>query len=348
MSDEKAALRAIVRENLDAIMATLNAALKGEGLEVLEPVIARIARGGQLPHWYQELKERHTIVNLDGKTIGSILEMLLVAVLETGVLAKAAIKLRVNPARGVDLPDLDLGVKSPSKNYCTSEPFFSAYERLYGNEYDCLVLLTDYQEAKKAKGDFRLQVQSWRYMRGSEIADFELCRIARKHRDWLLAEGTSTAMRVFRFLAYVNQGDWRARWLLVLADHMKERPEQFDQILEIIKKDYAKQNKTRLKNDRELIPEADLRSLQKIFGVDPRHLGVINELENWVGEFLKDASRAPNENEEKRLVHCPLDGKIGLSFALQWRYNFGRAFGASNEELALSGDLCATTQGDVA
>ncbi|MGH8053445.1 MAG: hypothetical protein ACREP4_05955 [Stenotrophomonas sp.] len=329
MSDEKALHRSVVRENLDITIARLNAALRGEGLDVIEPVIKRMARGGRLPHWYEELKEKHTIVNLDGKTIGSILEMLFVAVLETGVLATSGIEFRINPARGVDLPDLDLGIKSPSKNYCTSEPFFSAYERLYGSEYDCLVLLTDYQEAKKRKGDFRLQVERWRYMRGTEIADFELCRIAKMHRDWLLKESTSTAMRVFRFLAYVNQGDWRARWLLKLTEQMKESQEKFDMNKLRIEKDYAKQNKSRLSASRELIPEADLEALQKIFVASPRYLGVINQLENWVGEFLRDASRAPNENEEARLVNGPLEGKMGLSFALQWRYNFGRIFGAS-------------------
>lgn len=330
MSEDKAALRAIVRDQLDTVMHTLNAALRGEGIEILEPVIARIARNGVLPHWYQELKERHTIVNLDGKTIGSILEMLLVSVLETGVLAANGIKFRVNPARGVDLPDLDLGVKSPSTNYCTSEPFFSAYERLYGNEHDCLVLLTDYQKAKKTKGDFKLQVQSWRYMRGSEIADQGLCRIARNHRYWLLKQGDPEAKRVFRFLCYVNRMDWKAGWLLKLADHMADPSEEFEKFYPQIEKDYAKQNKTRLKADRELIPETDLESLRKIFIIFPRHIGVINELDNWVTEFLKDASRAPNDNEWARLLSSPLDGKIGLSFALQWRYNFGQIFGADN------------------
>ena len=135
-------------------MNTLNAALRGKGLSELQPVLERIGRGGKLPHWYVELQHKNTLPNLDGKTIGSVLEMLLVAVLETGVLKKFGVALKVNPARGIDLPDLDLGVKSPSKNYCTSEPFFSAYERLYGNEHDCVVILTDYQEAKKDKSEF--------------------------------------------------------------------------------------------------------------------------------------------------------------------------------------------------
>jgi hypothetical protein len=56
--------------------------------------------------------------------------------------------LQINPARGVDIPQLQLGIKSPSENYCTSEPFFSAYERLISNEHDAVILLTDYQTQK--------------------------------------------------------------------------------------------------------------------------------------------------------------------------------------------------------
>ena len=329
MTDEKARLRKMVRDNLDTVVRTMNGALLGEGLEKLRSVVTRIARGSQLPHWYEELQQKHTIANLDGKTIGSVLEMLLVAVLETGVLADCGLKLRVNPARGVDLPDLDLGIKSPSTNYCTSEPFFSAYERLFGNEHDCLVLLTDYQDAKKEKNNFQLSIKSARFMQASEIADYELCRIALKHRAFLLAEGEGTAQRVFRFLAYVNQGDWRARWLIRLLDDMNLQQEKFDQLLSEIELDFAKQNKMRLKKDRLPIPDSDLEALRKIFEASPRQLGLKNELDNWTTEFLKDASRSPNENEWNRLLASPLDGKIGMSFALQWRYNFGRIFGDS-------------------
>ncbi len=329
MRDQKAALRELVRGNLDSIMKALNNALRGDGLAKLEPVVKRIGRGGQLPHWYAELKEHHTIVNLDGKTIGSILEMLLVAVLETGVLKKSQIKLRVNPARGIDLPDLDLGVKSPSKNYCTSEPFFSAYERLYGNEHDCLIILTDYQDAKKAKSAFKIQAVSWEYLRGSEIADMELCRIARNTRDFLLANGDATAKRVFRFLAYVNQSDWRCRKLLELLDCVSDKPLQFDKFLVGIEDDFIKQNKNRTKRKVDLIPESDLMVLREIFEASPRSLGLINQLDNWVTDVLKDASRAPNDNEWQRLLNSPLDGRIAMSFALQWRYNFGKLFGES-------------------
>jgi hypothetical protein len=332
VSSQKEQLRHAVRDNLSEVMSSLNSALRGENLETLESVIARLARDGQLPHWYEELRTRKTIANLDGKTIGSILEMLLVAVLETSLFAKDGLILRVNAARSVDLPDLDLGVKSPSKNYCTSEPFFSAYERLYGNEHDCLVLLTDYQEAKKSKGHFKLQVESWKYMKGSEVADQELCRIALTHRQWLVSHDESTAKRVFRFLCFVNQGDWRARWLLLLLDRMADDVSDFNKISHEIERDYTKQNKIRAKRNREPLPEADLIALRRVFAVTPRYLGVINQLDNWVTEFLKDASRAPNDNEWARILQSPLDGKIGMSFALQWRYNFGKVFGGIDDD----------------
>ena len=333
MSDEKAELREVVRQNLGDIMRTLNAALAGQGLDKLEPVVKRIGRGGKLPHWYAELAEQNTIVNLDGKTIGSILEMLLVAVLETGVLEKHRVKLRVNPARGIDLPDLDLGVKSPSKNYCTSEPFFSAYERLYGNEHDCLIVLTDYQTAKKTEGAFKIRAESWQYLRASEIADAGLCRIALKHRASLLQQSESTAKRVFQFLAYVNQSDWRGIKLLELLDRMDESDREFNTALDRIEKDYERLNKTRFKSNRELIPEVDLQALKQVFPVVRDNLGLTAQLGNWVTEFVKDAARLPTDSEWKRLVNSPLDGKIGMSFALQWRYNFGRIFGKNIDDV---------------
>lgn len=327
---DKPELRSIVRRNLPAIMRKLNDALAGDGLVKLEPVVTRIGRGGQLPHWYAEFKKAGTFPNLDGKTIGSILEMLLVAVLETGVLKKQGLKLKVNPARGIDLPDLDLGVKSPSLNFCTSEPFFSAYERLYGNEHDCLILLTDYQKAKANKDLFKISVVDWKYLDASEIADAELCRIALKHRARLLQEGESTAKRAFQFLAYVNQSDWRARKLLELLDRMDEPADQFNACVTLIEKDYTKQNRARLKKGGELIPESDLLALRQIFPLTRDSLSLTRQLDDWVTEFLKDASRVPNDNEWNRVLKSPLNGKIGMSFALQWRYNFGRIFSAGS------------------
>ncbi len=162
-------LREIIRRRQNDIAAAINIALRGKRLSAIERVLKRIGRGEQLPHWYQNLKAHGELPNLDGKTIGSVIEMLLVGILETSIFKGLDVgKLRINPARGVDLPDLDLGVKSPSENYCTSEPFFSAYERLLGGECDVLVLLTDYQ-SKKNHPPLKLQIINWRILARTKL-----------------------------------------------------------------------------------------------------------------------------------------------------------------------------------
>lgn len=120
----KAELRGVLHTRLEETISALNRALQGINLEYLEPVLLRIGRGRTLPHWYKQLFESQTLPNLDGKTVGSVIEMLFVAVLETMTFRDVEIPpLHINPARGVDLPDIDLNIKSPSQNYCTSEPY---------------------------------------------------------------------------------------------------------------------------------------------------------------------------------------------------------------------------------
>jgi hypothetical protein len=304
----------------------MNSALRAKNLDRLQPVLTRLGKGRQLPHWFNGLKEHGALPNLDGKTIGSVVEMLLVAVLETETFAGMSLPpLRINPARGVDLPDLDLGVKSPSENFCTSEPFFSAYERLLGADHDVLVLLTDYQTAKKIP-PLRLQIIKWCYLTKTQIADAGLCETARRHRKWLLKKGDAWTQKVFRFLAFVNQSDWRAKRLLRLIDRLRSDAEIRREVEEA-RLDFEKQNRYRLKRDRVPLPDTDLEALQRILTLSPLHFGVIDAADNWVIEVQRDVGRAPNDNEWQRLLKSPLDGKIGMSFALQWRYNFGRLFG---------------------
>jgi len=322
----KEELRAILRESLDTTIQEVNRALNGENTEQLADVLTRVGRGGRLPQWYEQLRTQHTLPNLDGKTIGSVIEMLLIAVLEKIIFQGIEIPpLRVNPARGVDFPDLDLGIKSSSENYCTSEPFFSAYERLLGSEYDVLVLLTDYQTAKK-KPPLRLQIIKFKYLYKTQLADYRLCQIAKKHREWLVTENESWAKKVFRFLAYVNQSDWRAKQLLRLLDCLQDAT-SVHRYIQQADKDFQKINEKRIAKDAEPIPSSDIESLQKINSIQPFYLGVIDAADNWVIEMQKDLARFPNSNEWSRLLTSPLDGQIGMSPALQWRYNFSRVFG---------------------
>lgn len=321
----KAELRNLLQERLEETMIELNQALQGLNLGRLEPVLSRVGRGETLPHWYEQLRSQQTLPNLDGKTVGSVIEMLFVAVLETVTFQDVKTpQLRLNPARGVDLPDLDLGIKAPSQNYATSEPFLSAYERLLGSEHDALVMVTDYQE-RKSHPPLRLQVIQWHYFLNTELADFALTAIARKHRDWLLSQSEAWTQKAFRFLAYINQSDWRAAHLLRIVDAMQEENEVKRLVFEA-EKDFRKKNDQRAHEDQDAIPDHEIKSLLSITTAQPIILGIIDAVDNWVVESYKDFARLPNENEWGRLLASPLNGKIGMSFALQWRYNFGRMF----------------------
>lgn len=322
---DKRELRSIVSADLRTIQSRMNSALRGESLDDLESTLARLGQRGQLPYWYQQLQDDHTLPNLDGKTVGSVLEMLFVAVLENSILHTFDLPpLRVNPARGVDLPDLDLGVKSPSKNYCTSEPFFSAYERLLGSETDVVVLLTDYQTAKKTP-PLRLQILEARYLEGSQVADQKLCRIMRDNRAWLLEANETWAKKVFRFLSFVNQSDWRGKQIVRLIEAIQSEKE-VKRVLNAAESSFSRLNSRREKMGKEPTPESDLVAIQRINGVQPLALGVVDAADEWVAETLQDFGRLPNENEWHRLIDSPLNGEIGMSFALQWRYNFGPLF----------------------
>ena len=340
----KEELRGIVRTHLDDLMSSLNDSLSGIGLDELEGALTRLGRGGKLPHWYAGLKNDGRLPNFDGKTVGSILEMVFVAVLERKVkeVIGSEVIFRVNPARGVDLPDLDLGIKSPSKNFCTSEPYFTAYERLYGNQHDALILLTDYQEAKK-KSLLTLQVSEWKYLHGSEIADAKLCRLARENREFLLADGDEgKAKRLFGFLAYANQSDWRAVQLLKAIDVLQDE-EKIRSVLQDSLFDFEKQNKKKEKTGLIPLPESERDAIARILKGSCLWHEVVFAADAWVTDVLQDAGRAPNQIEWNLLKTGPLDGKIGMSFALQWRYNFGQIFReggpTDDHEIEISGLL---------
>lgn len=80
------------------------------------------------------------------------------------------------------------------------------------------------------------------------------------------------------------------------------------------------------KENKELIPETELQAIEKIKSVTPSYIGIIDAASNWVIDFYGDGARLPNENEWKRLKTSNLNGKITMSFALQWRYNFKNVF----------------------
>ncbi|MBL4699041.1 MAG: hypothetical protein JKX70_09445 [Phycisphaerales bacterium] len=319
-------IRTDIQSRLGDIVLEVNKALNGgKSLNALEPTLKRLGKGEQIPHWYSTLHKNGYLPNLDGKSLGSVIEMVLVAVLEKKFYSQSSVvPFRINPAKGVDIPAIKLGVKSPSTNYCTSEPFFSAYERLLGNEHDAVILLTNYQETKN-NPPLRIQIIDHKYLFGSQISDQGLCRTARKCRESFAEDDVSELKKVVRFLVHANQQDREAKAILsVLSDDLDDSviDTNIDQIVDKL----DKSNKKKIREGKEPYSTDFIERLNKIKDSTPRWLAVVNAADNWVIENHKDFGRYPNDNEWERFLRSNLDGMIGMSFALQWRYNFGHVF----------------------
>lgn len=322
------AIRDSIRCHLVEISQRVNEALAGgASLQALQQRLERMGRGGKLPHWYPQLYAEGTLPNLDGKSLGSVLEMIFVAVLEEHFFRDSPlVPFRINPARGIDIPALELGVKSPSENFCTSEPFFSAYERLLGNGYDAVVLLTDYQQAKKHP-PLAIRVINQRYLSGSQIADKGLCRIAKRFRDEVLEGDIPKQQKIVRFLAFANQSDWEAKALLrIMRGAMTDAG--IDDSIAAEQARFVADNLKREKEGKPPIQQLTIDHLLRIQDTSPRLSGLIDVADEWVTSTHQDFGRYPNQSEWIRFGNSSLDGVIGMSYALQWRYNFKPLFAA--------------------
>jgi len=320
-------LRLIIADNLDLIQDSLNNYLSGNDLSELEIILTRLGRGGNIPHWYDGLSQR-SIPNYDGKTIGSIVEMMLLATIEKKVLCRVSDLpvLMINPAKGVDFPQLGLGVKSPSDNFCTSEPFFSTYERLLGNMHDSLVLLTNYQDASFKRKDSPLAIKSTKYLRGSELADKNLCILAKKHRDFLLGKNETLCKKFIQFLAHVNQSNFIANYLIDLIKVLQGSKSEIDTVISSINKKFDGKIKKQIDKGEVPFDKGLIDEILKIKNTPYQVEAIINCCNDWVIDNHKEFARIPNDNEWARFISSPLDGKISISFALQWRYNFASVF----------------------
>lgn len=252
-------------DNIPMILEKMNDVLKGRYLDEIAPLLSELDSKKHLPEWFDSLQNNGRLPNLDGKTVGSVIEKLLVCVLMKCVF-HSELHLSVNPARGVDIPELELGVKSPSANYCTSEPYFSAYERVLGNEYDAIILLTNYQEAKIIT-PFSLQILQIRYLRGTEIADVKLCDLAKGIRERF--DDELLIKKAIRFLAYVNQSDWEASCILKLMNNViLEGANLTDQINDF-RREFERKNATYERTGKPLLPQDSLDRLLAIQNITP-------------------------------------------------------------------------------
>jgi hypothetical protein len=323
--DIKLQRRQAVRNGLAGIVERVNQYLLGRQLAAIEPMLTRLGRNGQMPYWYPQLRDDGTLPNLDGKTVGSVVEMLFVADVERNVLRGDLAKhLTINPAKGVDVPDLDLSIKSPSENWCTSEPFSNAFERLLGTEYDVVAVITNYQDAKD-NPPLRIQLINHHYFEGHEIADRGLCQRALRVRGRAMQFGDAPARKVFKFLAFAVQSEWLCKRLVELVSSL-DTPDALPDLLELAIHKFDRDNNARQLRNKPLLPMEEKHFLEGLRGRQPLDRAIVEAADDWILGRWQEAARIPNDNEWARLQRSPLDGKLGVSFALQWRYNFGVFF----------------------
>ena len=161
--------------------------------------------------------------------------------------------------------------------------------------------------------------------------------MAKKWRS-LLADKAPELKKIVRFLSYVNQSHWEAKAMLKLLTGTSD-DKTIESGVERLEKDYLKSNAARLKKGDDPIRDDSLANIKGILDTTPRQMGLINAADNWVIETHKDFGRYPNDNEWNRFMSSPLDGVIGMSFALQWRYNFGPIFKTKKPKKAANKQL---------
>ena len=177
-----------------------------------------------------------------------------------------------------------------------------------------------------------LQIIDIKYLRGSEIADKNLCNIAKSIRENSDLDDYSVK-KLIRFLAYINQSDWEASRILEIIEDVLINNQKIEISLKKVKAKFRAVNKRKARNNQVKLDEAILVRFDKIMALSPINHGIIRVADDWVIENLSDNARYPNDNEWRRFCSSPLNGKITMSFALQWRYNFGSIFKKSKNNI---------------
>ncbi len=316
--------KTLITSKLDVIQRRLNDALAGKNLRQLEAPIKRMNPGGALPAWFSQLAATRTLPNLDDRNAGGIIKKLLIGVLEKYVL-KDRQKLHLLPTGPVTIPELELGVKTPSENFCTIEPYFSAYERLTGTGYDTLVLQTSYQDAKQTVAKNRglkVKIINVRYLKGSEIADLQLCAIAESLKR-VYADREDMLRRAINFLAYANPMDWESAHFIDLLQRLGAGDLDREDAFWRIRKEFMRKNRQHEKKGRMQIPPEQLEHLECAL-TSPDN--VVLQAEAWAMRTLNEHWHAPSKAVWARILTQPLEGKIGMTFMLQWQYHFGTLF----------------------
>ena len=129
-----------------------------------------------------------------------------------------------NSAKGVDIPELDLGLKVTSNlKPQSSDPFVSAYQRILGATHEVLVLYYN-SVAFDADDGTPLQIIDRKFLKKSELADASLCEIAKTLKRLAISKDGPDPVdlhRCLRVIAYANKSQSKTKYYRDLVDSLR-------------------------------------------------------------------------------------------------------------------------------
>ncbi len=241
----------------------------------------------------------------DGKSIGTFIEKLLTILLsiEKGCVFTGS------AAKGVDLPELNLGIKATSdRQPQSSEAFKNAYERIFGIDNALLVFIyngTAY--ANDVEENLRC-IQHY-LLSETNVADKGLCAFARDARELYGGNiiGDDLLKSVLRLLVVSDKSNREflgmSRIVREMASILSGRTEGVEFRYLDAKAADTRRYLTGTKVQKALVDA--VRAYQAHFPSFP---------------FANDG--LISDEQFVLFLEHPLDGKISISFALQWRFQF--------------------------
>lgn len=254
-----------------------------------------------------ELLETDQFELPDGKSIGTFIEKLLTVLFS---IRKGCI-FTGSAAKGIDLPELNLGIKATSdRQPQSSEPFRNAYERIFGIENALLVFI--YNGTAYATGaETNLRCIQHYLLSETNVADKGLCSSAREARDLFNKKIISEDIlrRILRLLVLSDKSN---REFLNMCRLIREMAA----ILQGKIKGVEFRFLTVKNNDPDLLTYINSAKTHEMLS------GAIDAYEKQFASFPFASEGLATTQQMKRFQEHPLDGKISLSFALQWRLQF--------------------------
>jgi hypothetical protein len=253
----------------------------------------------------------------DGKSIGTFIEKLLTVLLS---IEKKCV-FSGSAAKGVDLPELNLGIKATSdRQPQSSEAFKSAYERIFGIENALLVFIYN-GTAYSGEAEENLRCVQHYLLSETNVADRGLCGYARDVRELYREKiiGEDLLKSILRLLVV---SDKSKKEFLGMARLIHEMASILGGGTKGVQFRYLDASKA-----------SDVMAYLTDTKVQHALAAAVDAYQAHFDSYPFANDGMIDGEQFKVFQEHPLDGKISLSFALQWRFQFPLDNPANTEEM---------------